>query len=213
MGGVLLSVMILGMAGCATANKVYYAGMEKVGFHKRDIMVSRVEDVQESQKEAQVEFKSALEQFGSLVNIKDSNLKRAYEKFNDEYEDAKGAAEDLSARIDKLENVSVALFDEWKSELKLYKSEKLKSQSQKQLNATYAKYKTMMKAMRNSQKSMKPILATFQDNVLMLKHSLNAQAIGALQGEFGNLKREISSLISKMNKSIKASDAFIKEMK
>ena len=39
---------------------------------------------------------------------------------------------------------------------------------------------------------MTPILETFRDNVLILKHSLNAQAIGALQGEFGTLKKEIS---------------------
>lgn len=211
---ILLSSFIsLSISGCATTNSAYYAGMEKVGFHKRDIMVSRVEGVQESQKEAQQEFKSALEHFGTLVNIKDTNLKKAYEKFNDEYENAKKSAEDLGSRINKLEDVSLALFEEWKEELKLYKNEKLKAQSQKQLNDTRTKYTKMMKAMRSSEKSMTPILATFQDNVLILKHSLNAQAIGALQGEFGTLKKEIALLISQMNQSIQASDAFIKEMR
>lgn len=205
------SFIVLTISGCV--NKVYYAGMEKVGFHKRDIMVSRVENVQESQKEAQEEFKSALEQFGALVTIKDTNLKSSYEKFNDEYEDAAEAAEDLSSRIDKLEDVSLALFEEWEDELDLYKNPKLKAQSQKKLRDTRYKYKKMMKAMRNSEKSMKPVLETFQDNVLILKHSLNAQAIGALQGEFGTLKKEISVLISQMNQSIKASNTFIKEMR
>ncbi len=208
---VLTAVFALLISGCA--NNAYYAGMEKVGFHKRDIMVSRVESVQDSQKEAQEEFKSALEQFGTLVNIKDSDLKSAYEKFNDEYEGAQEAADDLSNRIDKLEDVSLSLFEEWKDELNEYKSAKLKAQSAKQLNNTMAKYRTMMKAMRSSEKSMEPILATFKDNVLVLKHSLNAQAIGALQGEFGNLKKEISSLISQMNHSIKASNTFIKQMR
>jgi len=202
--------IVLLLSGCA--NNVYYAGMEKVGFHKRDIMVDRVEKVQESQKEAQEEFKSALEKFGSLVTIKDSDLKSAYENFNDEYEDVTEVAEDLSTRIDKLEDVSESLFEEWEEELSLYKNQKLKAQSQRNLRDTQAKYKTMMKGMRNSEKSMQPILATFRDNVLILKHSLNAQAIGALEGEFSNLKKEISSLISKMNQSIKASDTFIKEM-
>lgn len=197
--------------GCA--NNMYYAGMEKAGFHKRDIMVDRVEGVQDSQKEAQEEFKSALEHFGSLVTIKDSDLKSAYEKFNDEYENAKDAAEDLSSRIDKLENVSLALFEEWAEELNLYKNAKLKAQSKKQLRDTQTKYKNMMRVMRSSEKSMGPILDSFQDNVLILKHSLNAQAIGALQGEFGTLKKEISGLISQMNKSIITSNAFIKEMR
>jgi len=196
--------------GCA--NNMYYAGMEKAGFHKRDIIVDRVEGVQDSQKEAQEEFQSALEHFGSLVTIKDSDLKSAYEKFNDEYESAKDAAEDLSSRIDKLEDVSLALFEEWTEELNLYKNENLKAKSKKQLRDTQTKYNHMMRAMRSSEKSMGPILESFQDNVLILKHSLNAQAIGALQGEFGNLKKEISGLISQMNKSIKTSNEFIKEM-
>ena len=207
------SLIALFIGGCATTNSVYYAGMEKVGFHKRDIMVDRVENVQDSQKEAQKEFKSALEHFGTLVSIKDTDLKDAYEKFNDEYEDAKEAAEDLSNRINKLEDVSLALFEEWKEELTLYQNAKLKAQSEKQLKDTRIKYNNMMKVMRNSEKNMAPILATFQDNVLVLKHSLNAQAIGALQGEFGTLKKEIGGLISQMNESIKTSDAFIKEMR
>jgi hypothetical protein len=208
----LSTLMSFTITGCATTNSVYYTGMEKVGFHKRDIMVDRVKGVQDSQKEAQEEFKSALEHFGTLVTIKDNNLKKAYEKFNDEYEDAKEAAENLGSRIDQLEDVSLALFEEWEEELALYTNEKLKAQSKKQLNDTREKYTNMMRAMKSSQKSMTPILATFQDNVLILKHSLNAQAIGALQGEFGTLKKEIAALISQMNQSIKASDAFIKQM-
>jgi len=206
------SFMAIMISGCANTNGAYYAGMEKAGFHKRDIMVSRVEKVQDSQKDAQEEFKSALEQFETLVTIKDSNLKSVYEKFNNEYEDAKDAAEDLSSRIDKLEDVSLALFEEWEEELNLYKNPKLKSQSSQKLRNTQSKYKKMMSSMRSSEKSMEPILNTFQDNVLILKHSLNAQAIGALEGEFSSLKKEVKILISQMNQSIKESDTFIKEM-
>ena len=202
--------VVLLLSGCA--NNVYYAGMEKIGFHKRDIMVDRVKNVQESQEDAQEEFKSALEQFGTLVQIKDSDLKSAYEKFNDEYEEVSDASEELSNNINKLENVSLALFQEWENELTLYKNQQLKAQSKKNLDNTKSKYRKMMKSMRTSEKSMKPILDTFRDNVLILKHSLNAQAIGSLQGKFGELKKDISTLISKMNQSIKDSNIFIKEM-
>ena len=105
----------ISFSGCA--NNVYYAGMEKAGFHKRDIMVSRVEKVQDSQEDAQEEFKSALEKFEELVKVDDSNLKSVYENFNDQYEDAEDAANDLSSKIDKLEDVSLSLFEEWEDEL------------------------------------------------------------------------------------------------
>jgi hypothetical protein len=38
-----------------------------MGIHKRDILVDRVEDARDAQKEAQTQFKSALEQFSSAV--------------------------------------------------------------------------------------------------------------------------------------------------
>jgi len=208
----LLPIVIFSffVGGCS---QMYYAGMEKVGVHKRDIMVDRVEAVQESQEEAQEEFKSALEHFGSLVSIKNSDLKEAYEAFNDEYEDAKEAAQDLNKHIDKLEDVSLALFDEWEEEIGQYKNTKLKNQSKTKLRETKRKYNTMMRSMRQSEKNMEPILDTFYDNVLTLKHSLNAQAIGALEGEFNTLKGDIATLIEQMEHSIKESDKFIQEMK
>ena len=195
--------------GCS---QMYYASMEKVGIHKRDIMVDRVEEVQESQEDAQEEFKSALEQFGSLVSIEETNLKKAYDNFNEQYEDAKEAAEDLNKDINKLEDVSLALFKEWEEEITEYHNAKLKSQSKTKLRETKSKYNAMMKSMRSSEKSMQPILASFYDNVLTLKHSLNAQAIGALQGEFKTLKSDVNVLITQMNQSINESNKFIQEM-
>ncbi len=205
----LLLLTTIFFSGCSS---VYYAGMEKIGVHKRDIMVSRVESVKESQQDAQEEFSSALERFGDLVHIEDSELKSAYESYNDQYQDASDAAEDVTDNIDKLESVSLALFDEWEGELLEYKNMKLKLQSQKKLRDTKAKYSLMMKSMRKSQKSMNAVLATFYDNVLTLKHSLNAQAVGALKNEFKTLKGDMSKLMREMNLSIKESDKFIKQM-
>jgi len=44
---IVLSIFTL--TGCQSA---YYSAMEQVGYHKRDIMVDRVEDAKESQQEA-----------------------------------------------------------------------------------------------------------------------------------------------------------------
>ena len=56
------------------------------------------------------------------------------------------------------------------------------------------------------------MLQTFRDNVLFLKHNLNAQAIGSLKGEFASLEQEIEVLIREMNRSIAESNKFIDEL-
>ena len=56
---------------------------------------------------------------------------------------------------------------------------------------------------------MEPVLVQFRDQVLYLKHNLNAQAIGSLQGETRDIEKEIIKLIADMNASIAQADSFI----
>ena len=205
----LLGILTL-ISSCSSA---YYGAMEKAGIHKRDILVDRVTDARDAQTEAQKQFKSALEQFNSVVKLEETDLKKAYDKLNSEYEDSKDAAENVSNRIDKVESVSAALFEEWQTELDQYQNRDLKRSSQEQLEKTKVRYREMLSSMHQAEKSMDPVLRIFHDNVLFLKHNLNAQAIGSLQTEFANLKDEIDRLVVKMNTAIAESDKFIAGIK
>ena len=69
-----------------------------------------------------------------------------------------------------------------------------------------------MSTMRRAEASMDPVLKSFRNNVLYLKHNLNAQAIGALRSEFAGLESDIATLIADMNRSIADSDQFIREL-
>jgi hypothetical protein len=42
----VLSTIIIGFTGCSS---MYYGAMEKLGVHKRDIMVDRVKEARDSQ--------------------------------------------------------------------------------------------------------------------------------------------------------------------
>lgn len=208
-----LLALLLFLAAISACSSAYYGAMEKVGVHKRDIMVDRVEAARDAQSEAQEQFKSALEQFGSVVRLKDTDLKRAYDKLNGEYEDSQAAAKNVSTRIDKVEDVSAALFNEWQGELSQYQSQELRRDSEIKLHETKRRYQQMISSMRQAEKSMEPVLRIFRDNVLFLKHNLNAQAIGSLQGEFDGLRQEIAQLVDKMNRAIDESNRFIAGIK
>lgn len=209
LAGILIASSLV-LSGCQSA---YYSAWEKVGVEKRDIMVDRVENAKESQEEAQEQFSSALEEFTTLINYEGGQLEDMYNSLNDEYEASKSAADDVSERIDKVQSVADALFAEWEDELEEYQSNSLKRESETKLRETRRRYDSMLRAMRKAEGKMEPVLKTLHDNVLYLKHNLNANAIGALQGEFGQMKGDINSLIEDMNDAIAESDAFIKAMK
>jgi F0F1-type ATP synthase membrane subunit b/b' len=205
----LISFIIF-FAGCQSA---YYAAWEKVGVEKRDILVDRVEDAKDSQEDAQQQFSSALDEFSQLINFHGGELQDVYEQLKDQFEASKESANTLSTRIDKVESVAEALFDEWEEELEKYTNVKLKRDSQMQLKDTQRRYTSLVRAMRKAESTMDPILSSLRDNVLYLKHNLNANAVGALQGEFNGIKKEINQLIIEMNKAISESNSFISSLK
>ena len=204
-----ISFLLLSLAGCQSA---YYGAMEKVGVHKRDIMVNRVESAQEAQSDAKEQFESALAEFRSIVQIKDQDLAQRYDRLNDEYEDSKAAAKSVTDRIDAVEDVSEALFDEWEDEIELYSSANLKRQSATKLSQTRRQYQGLIRAMRSAEARMEPVLQAFQDQVLFLKHNLNARAIDSLQGELGSIETDVAQLIREMERSIAESEAFISNL-
>jgi len=163
--------------------------------------------------EAQEEFKDALEQFGSVVELQNTDLKQAYDKLNSEYENSEDAAEMVTDRINSVESVAEALFKEWEGEIDQYTNADFKRSSSSQLRQTRTRYTEMLATMRRSEQSMQPVLRTFRDNVLFLKHNLNAQAIGSLRGEFASLEDDIAILIREMNRSIAESNEFIAELR
>ncbi|WP_404341465.1 DUF2959 domain-containing protein [Pseudoalteromonas mariniglutinosa] len=204
-----LLVLTLTLSGCQSA---YYSAMESVGVHKRDILVDRVEATKESQQESQQEFQSALERLTTLINFDGGELADAYQQLNDDYESSLAAANDVTNNINKVEDVAEALFDEWADELEQYTSASLKRESNKKLNATKRQFEQLLRSMRSAESKMEPVLSSLHDNVLYLKHNLNAQAVTAIKGEFSNLKRDIQLLMNDMNKSIEDSNQFIEQM-
>ncbi|WP_420855614.1 DUF2959 domain-containing protein [Vibrio maerlii] len=186
--------------------------MEQVGYHKRDIMVDRVEDAKSSQQDAQEEFTSALEALSALTNFQGGELEDVYNQINDKYEDSEKAAQDVRDRIAAIEDVSDALFDEWQEELELYTSASLRRSSEQKLKETQRSYNTMLSAMKRAEQKMTPVLNTLRDNTLYLKHNLNASAIGSLQGEFMSLEDDIAIAIQQMNAAIEESDAFLSKL-
>jgi len=204
-----LIITFLASAGCST---MYYKTWEKLGWEKRDILVDRVKDARDDQKEAKDQFKTTLEQFQAVTNFKGGDLEAKYKKLNSEYEDSVAAAQSVRDRIASVEKVAGDMFTEWQSELKQYSNAELRRNSEKQLNETKSRYRDLIGVMKQASGKMDPVLSAFHDQVLFLKHNLNAQAIASLQTTAAGIEQDVAALIKDMENSIKEADAFINQM-
>lgn len=205
----LIVLSLFAFAGCQS---VYYKTMETFGQHKRDILVDRVEDTRDAQQETKEQFQSALEKFSEVVNFSGGKLEEKYNQLKTELERSESKTKALRKNISDVEDVSEALFEEWESELSQYSSDSLRRASQQKLEQTRHRYAQLIGTMKSAEAKIEPVLAVFRDQVLFLKHNLNAQAIASLQDEFVSVEADITSLIKEMDASIAEADAFIKAM-
>ncbi len=139
-------------------------------------------------------------------------MEREYDKLQAAADRSTERAELVTSKIHSVERIANAMFREWDQELAQYSSDSLRAASTEQLQVTRDRYREMMMAMRAAESRMKPVLVAFNDQVLFLKHNLNARAIASLQVTMNQLETEIATLIEEMNASIDQANAFIQGM-
>ena len=203
---ILLLVLVV---GCSSA---YYATMEKLGWEKRDLLVSRVEAARDSQDQAKTEFKDALEQFRSVVKVESGKLEESYDKVRAAYEDADARATDVRDRVAAVESVGSALFREWSDEIEGMKDAGLRTRSRQLRKDSLGRYERMLAAMKKAAGSMTPVLDTMRDQVTFMKHNLNAKAVNAMRGSLADIEGDVGRLLKDMERSIAEADAFISDL-
>ena len=204
---VLLAVAVgVALAGCTTT---YYKALESVGIEKRDVLVDRVDAARDAQSDARDEFTTALDRYRELVQIDGGSLETTYDKLNSAYERSRREAEEVSARIDAVESVAGDLFAEWETEIDEYTDPNLSRRSRDLLRDTRQDYQGVITAMRRAESSMQPVLSLFNDQVLFLRHNLNARAIGSLDSELQSIEQATNALIGEMEKAIAEAERFI----
>lgn len=207
---ILAAMLLLALSpGCKT---IYYSTMETFGYEKREILVDRVEDARDKQEDAKEQFATALEQFKSVVAFDGGDLETMYKKLDRDYQRSEKAADAVTGRIDSVESVAQALFAEWESELDEYSDPKTRATSETMLRDTQQRYERMVSAMRRAESTMEPVLSAMKDQVLFLKHNLNAQAIASIQGSAAEIEGDVENLIAEMERSIAEANAFIDQM-
>ena len=203
---------IVGLLMLVSCTSTYYRAMESIGIEKRDILADRLEETRDAQSDAKEQFSSALEQYRSVVTVDGGDLEEIYDRLNAEYESSAERAEEVRERIDSVEKVAGDLFEEWEEEIDAYSDPDLASRSRVLLSDTRADYREVVQAMHRAEQSMEPVLTLFNDQVMFLRHNLNARAIGALESELANLEEATATLVEQMETAINEANSFIEAM-
>ncbi len=202
----LIPLFLLSLSGCS---QLYYSSMKKLGKEKRDILVNRILDGKKAQEQAADQFKTALEAFVEVTKFDGGELEKSYKKLNKELERAEDRAKKVSDQIESIDKVARDLFKEWEKEIGEMSNGRLKTESNKLLSDSRSRHEQLIRQMRASERKMQPVLTSFRDQVLFLKHNLNSKAIGSLKKSAIEIDNEVGSLIREIEKSNQQADQTI----
>jgi hypothetical protein len=208
-GRALIFAIAAGWSALLGCQKTYYTMLEQVGVEKRELLSKRIGRAKDSQKEAQEEFRDALEKFQAVTGHRGGDLEDRYDRLRSAYERSEEQAHEVSERIDAVETVANALIAEWKDELDRYRDRSLRRRSEVRLHQTERELDRLLGAMHRAEQSLDPVLEKLEDRVLYVKHNLNAAALSGLQQDVPELQRDVDRLVREMQESIAEADRFI----
>lgn len=207
---IIIQLQLLMLLGCSS---IYYNFWEKLGKEKRDLLRSNAISAAEEQEQVQQQFKDTLERIKKEYKFEGGQLEQTYELLKTDYEVAEAKSNELRERVEKVKEIGNDLFAEWQEEAGQINNRRLRQDSLKKRKETITKFDQMVKSMNLVESSLQPVLNKFHDQVLYLKHNLNAQALGALKTEFTSIEQEIRNLIKDIEKSSYYADKFINELR
>lgn len=168
-----------------------------------------MEDARDTQAETRENVVSAYEELTELVGYEGGELEEKYARLSKQVERSRESTDELDDRLEAIDRVSEDLFDEWEAELELYSSAALKADQTKKLADARRQFGNLRRRMQTARDRVDPVMAVLEDNVLFLKHSLNARALDALRGQAALLEGQVGKLIKDMQAAIDEADAYI----
>jgi ElaB/YqjD/DUF883 family membrane-anchored ribosome-binding protein len=135
-----------------------------------------------------------------------------YEKLNAAYERSAAQAAEIESKVDKVTVAANDLLQEWRKELQDYHDPRMRRMAEVKFDQTRAQAERLIASMRTVEGRTKPVLALFHDQVLFLKHNLNARAISSLDRERVRIEGDVNRLIAEMQAAIDEAEAFIQAL-
>jgi len=150
-----------------------------------------------------------LDRLRGMYSVDAGDLEKTYDKLKNDLENVEDRADDVHDRIDQIDDIAGDLFKEWEEEIGEISNPDYRTKSRQKLNETRTKYAALAASLERSEASMEPVLTQLKDNVLYLKHNLNAAAIGGLSAEVDGIENDIEALLEDMRASIEEADRFL----
>ena len=205
-----LVLLFLLLTGCKS---FYYDALEHTGIHKRDLLMQRIEKVRDAQMAAQKQFETTLLEYRSVVLFQSGDLSKRQTQLEEDYRAAQLRARNVRYHLQGVDSVADDLFSEWKSELKDYRTAELRRAAEADYDRTRQQYATLREQLNETEARLQPLLDLLGDQMLSLRHSLNARTLTQSPDAYTQLEQDMKRLSEEMTRANNQADMFIRRLR
>jgi len=178
----LLRLLVLApLFALGSCQAVYLGTLEQFGFEKREILYERIETAGESIVVLEQRLDETFAVYREAINQEGGNLLSSQKRFSNFYDKTEDAASEFDSRIEKVQAVANAMFEEWNSETGEIIDAELRRKSRSNYTRALAHYGNLLRSMRAVQAETDPILTRLRDHVLFMKLNLHPGAYAPLR--------------------------------
>jgi ATP-dependent protease HslVU (ClpYQ) peptidase subunit len=203
----LTTVLIL--AGCT---RTYDTTAELFGKKKKDVLVDRIVAARNAQFDARDQFAAALDQLLSVAGYKGTSLEDEYSALNSQYNRCRSQTNNVESRLADARRAARSLFHQWENELDQYSSAVVRRSSEEKLKDMQMRYENVVYALEKARDKLYPALTALKDQVLLVRHNLNAQTALSSGEEMAIAEKEISALLQEIDRATADADSFVRQM-
>jgi hypothetical protein len=206
----MLSAVVLACSGCYQA---YDTTLETFGKSKKDTLIDRIAAARDAQAQTKEQFALALDEFRAIAGYKGFLLEEKYKELKSQYDQCESQTHTVENQLTEVRRAAKSLFRQWEDEMETFSSSVARRSSEQKYKEMQTRYDAVINAMDRVCDKFYPALSAFKDQVLLLKHNINAQAQIASGGEQAVAEREISLLTQEIDRAMAQADSFIRQMR
>lgn len=174
-------------------------------------LVARVEVSLNAHRALIAKLQSDRQTLAELVGAT-GDLEPIYVTVVNDYRSSIESAVAVSSAVAALNQVAIALFEEWRSEIGYLTDDRIKTSNEAQFAAQWQRYEGLIRVLQQSEAMIDPVLAELKGNVVYFKQALDEASVAARKTELVAADSDIEALIGALTNAVTRSDGFLKEM-
>ena len=173
-------------------------------------LVGLIERVYVDAEVSKERLQAAVDELQAMVssNFKDDAM-TAYARLVVVIDRAEKHADQLRSSVEPMKEAAGPVFDQWETDLDAFSGQRLRERSRKRLNATRARYETIVAAVDSVQSAYDAFNRNLRDHALFLSHDLNPAAMAEIQDDVTALAGDARKLQDGLDDCLMATRVYV----